>query len=237
MKNLLNSTGVATIYLDNDLKVKRFTPAATNIFNLIASDVDRPISHITSQIGEYDINSRAQKVLDTLIPVQESIESKGGKWYTMRILPYRTTDNSIAGVVVTFLDITEQERVKVALSYAESIIDTLFQPTLVLDDKLRLVTANAAFHDAFKISRADAVGKQLYEIGEGEWNIPELKEALSGILKDGHEVKGYFFEADFKRIGKRKLCLNARKLVEKGEPKRFLLAIEDITEPRKEGCG
>ncbi|XUX00387.1 MAG: chemotaxis protein CheB [Dehalogenimonas sp.] len=236
MKNLLNSTGVATIYLDNDLKVKRFTPTATHIFNLIAGDVNRPISHITSQMGDYNIAAKAQKVLDTLIPVQESLESKDHHWYSMRILPYRTTDNSIAGVVVTFIDVSEQERLKVALSYAESITDTLFQPTLVLDADMRIVTANMAFQEAFKTSRLDAEGKGLFEIGQGEWNIPELKKVIEGLIETGREVRGNSFEIDFKLIGHRKLCLNARTLNEKGEPRRFLLGIEDITEPRKEGC-
>jgi two-component system CheB/CheR fusion protein len=106
MKNLLNSTGVATIYLDNKLRVKRFTPAATEIFNLIPSDADRPISHINSQIIGHDLTKKAEKVLDTLVPIIEDVKANNGNWFSMRIIPYRTTDNSIWGVVATFIDIT-----------------------------------------------------------------------------------------------------------------------------------
>ena len=106
MKNLLNATGIATIYLNNALRIKRFTSAATGFFNLIPSDVDRPLDHITSRFPESDIPAKAGRVLETLLPVSENIRGKDGMWYSMRILPYRTTDNAIAGVVVTFMDIT-----------------------------------------------------------------------------------------------------------------------------------
>ncbi|MEJ2740097.1 MAG: CheR family methyltransferase, partial [Dehalococcoidia bacterium] len=106
MNNLLNSTGVATIFLDEELNLKRFTPAATAIFNLIKSDVDRPISHITSQLEDYDVAQHAQKVLDDLIPLSENARGNNGKWYEVRINAYRTTENAISGVVVTFIDIT-----------------------------------------------------------------------------------------------------------------------------------
>jgi two-component system, chemotaxis family, CheB/CheR fusion protein len=238
MKNLLNSTGVAILYLDGDLKVKRFTPSATEIFNLIASDVNRPIHHITSQLGDFDISGKARKVLDTLIPVKETIETKAGTWYSMRILPYRTIDNAIAGVVISLVDISEQERLKVSLSYAEAVIDTLFEPMVVLDADLRVITANKAFQETFKVSKPDAEGKLMFDLGEGGWNIPELKKTLKGVLDQSPEVRNYTIEADFRRVGRRRLCLNARQLHDKeSDLKRVLLAIEDVTAPRKtEGC-
>ncbi|PPD57891.1 chemotaxis protein CheB [Dehalogenimonas etheniformans] len=237
MKNLLNSTGVAIVYLDTSLKVKRFTPSSTEIFNFIASDVDRPIHHITSQIGEYDIASKASEVLDTLIPVKEIVQSKAGKWYTIRILPYRTIENSIAGVVISFTDISEQERLKLALSYSEAVIDTLFESMVVLDADLKVTTANKAFQDSFKISRAEAEGKLLFDLGDGSWNIPALKEALKAVLEKGHDFLGHAIEGDFPRVGHRRLCLNARRLHDKSSDlKRVLLAIEDVTSSKKESC-
>ncbi len=238
MKNLLNSTGVAILYLNIELKVKRFTPSATEIFNLIASDVDRPIHHLTSQLGDYDLAGKAKKVLDTLIPVQEPITAKDGKWYSIRILPYRTIDNAIAGVVISLLDISEQERLKVALSYAEAVIDTTFESMVVLDADLRVITANKAFQDNFQITKAEAEGKLMFDLGEGGWNIPALKKALHSVLERSPDVRGYVIEGNFPRVGRRKLCLNARRLHDKASDlKRVVLAIEDITTPKTtNGC-
>ncbi|HTY81250.1 MAG TPA: chemotaxis protein CheB [Dehalococcoidales bacterium] len=234
MKNLLNSMPIATIYLDNDLKVKRFTPAATGIFNLIATDVDRPISHITSQIGDYNIAEKAKKVLDTLLPFQDSVQSKEGKWYSMRILPYRTTDNAIAGVVVTFVDISEQERLKLALTYAEAINDTLMEPVIVLDNELKVISANRAFYELFKMNRGEVEQKLLYELDGQRWAIPELKKLLEKILPKNTELRDYELEADFPRVGKHKLALNARRLSQKdGTVQRIVLAIHNVTEQAK----
>ena len=230
MKNLLNSIPVATIYLDNNLKVQRFTPAATNVFNFIATDIDRPISHITSKIGDIDITEKAEKVLDSLIPVQDVIQSKENKLYAMRIFPYRTSDNAIAGVVLTFMDISEHEKVKVALSYAEAIINTLFQPVIVLDSELKVVSANRAFYDFFKVSHKETENKVLYEVDDLSWNIPELRKLLEKILPRQTEILNYAVEAEFPHIGRRKLSLNARRLNEKDGPEqRILVVMDDIT--------
>lgn len=235
MKNLLNTTGIATIYLDNDLRVKRFTPAATGIFNLIATDVDRPISHITSQIPDEDIETQAKKVLDTLVPVKDSIQSKDGKWYSMRIMPYRTMENAVSGVVVSFVDISDQEKMKITLSYAEDIVDTLFQPVVILDGNLKVVSANRAFHGIFG-TRPDEIERRLfYEIDDRQWDIPELRKLLEEILPGNKEVREYCVEHDFSGIGRRSLCLNARRMYDKDSAEqRILLAIEDIT--GKEGA-
>jgi two-component system CheB/CheR fusion protein len=175
---------------------------------------------------------------DFLIPIRETIEIRDGKWYAIRILPYRTTDNAISGVVVSLLDISEQERLKVALTYTEAIIDTMFESMVVLDADLRVITANEAFQDNFKISKAEAEGKLMFELGAGGWNIPALKQALKSVLETSPDVRGYMIEADFPKVGRRKLCLNARRLHDKtSDLKRVLLAIEDVTSPKKtDGC-
>lgn len=230
MKNLLNSTPIATIYLDNELRVKRFTPAATGIFNLINRDMDRPLGHITSQIGNYDIAEKASKVLDTLVPVQDSIRSKNGKWYSVHILPYRTTDNAIAGVVATFIDISEREGTKVALAFAEDVVDSLFQPVVILDGDLRVVSANRAFYEGFKTSPMGVEENPLYEIDNRRWDVPELRKLLEETLPKGKEVRGYELERDFPGLGRRKLSLSVRRLQDReGAATRILLAIDDLT--------
>jgi two-component system, chemotaxis family, CheB/CheR fusion protein len=115
MNNLLAGTGVATVFVDHQLRILRFTPAATRLINLILSDVGRPVGHIVSNLKNYDrLSQDVQAVLDTLVPKEEQVRTAEGKWYTLRILPYRTLDNVIEGAVITFVDITEYKQTQEA---------------------------------------------------------------------------------------------------------------------------
>ena len=106
MKNLLNSTDIATLFLDNDLNVRRFTPQATNIIKLIPADVGRPITDLSSDLRYPELAEDALEVLRTLAPAEKPITARDGRWFTVRIMPYRTLDDRIDGVVITFADIT-----------------------------------------------------------------------------------------------------------------------------------
>ena len=119
MNNLLAGTGIGTIFVDHSLRILRFTPAATVIVNLILSDVGRPVGHIVSNLVGYDrLVADAQAVLNTLIPKEVDVQTIEGRFFTMRILPYRTLDNVIEGAVITFIEITEIVRTREALRKA-----------------------------------------------------------------------------------------------------------------------
>ena len=106
LSNLLSSTEIATVFLDTDLHIKRFTPSARRLMNLIAADVGRSISDITKKYDDGNLSHDAELVLRSLSPIEREVHSKDGYWYLQRILPYRTNHNKIEGVVVTFSDIT-----------------------------------------------------------------------------------------------------------------------------------
>lgn len=109
INNLLAVTDIGTIFLDTGLCIKRYTPAMKKIFNLIPTDVDRPISHITAKMNYDDMAKDAQEVLDTLVLKEREIETEDGVWYAMRMMPYRTTENVIDGLVITFVDVTRMK--------------------------------------------------------------------------------------------------------------------------------
>jgi two-component system CheB/CheR fusion protein len=106
MKNLLNSTDIATLFLDNDLNVRRFTPQATKIIKLIPADVGRPITDLASDLKYPELADDAREILRTLASAEKPIGARDGRWFMVRIMPYRTLDNRIDGVVITFTDIT-----------------------------------------------------------------------------------------------------------------------------------
>ena len=116
MNNLLAGTGIGTVFVDQDLRILRFTPAATGIIHLIPGDVGRPVGHIVSNLAGYDqLLPDLQRVLDTLVPMEVEVRTPEGKCYTMRLQLYRTLDNVIEGAVITFVDTTDRKRAEDAL--------------------------------------------------------------------------------------------------------------------------
>ena len=123
MNNLLDGSGIATIFVDNNLRILRFNPLVTQIINLIPHDAHRPVNHIVSNLVNYRyLCEDIKTVLKTLIPIENRVQTTDDKWYTMRILPYRTLNNTIEGAVVTFVDITETMRIEAALEKANRLL-------------------------------------------------------------------------------------------------------------------
>jgi two-component system CheB/CheR fusion protein len=113
MNNLLSGTGIATVFVDHQLRILRFTPTASEIINLIPADAGRPVSHIVSNLVGYDrLVADTQAVLATLIPKEVEVQTSAGRWYTLHIQPYRTLAHVIEGAVMTFVDITEMKKAK-----------------------------------------------------------------------------------------------------------------------------
>ncbi|MHB8957525.1 MAG: chemotaxis protein CheB, partial [Pirellulaceae bacterium] len=132
MNNLLAGTGIGTVFVDHQLRILRFTPAATRIINLILSDQGRPVGHIVSNLVGCDpFVADVQDVLDTLVPKEVDVQATDGKWYTMRIQPYRTLDNVIEGAVITFVDITEIKKTRESLRETLAILKAALDITQV----------------------------------------------------------------------------------------------------------
>ena len=115
MKNLLNSTDIATLFLDKELNVRRFTPQTTKIIKLIPADVGRPITDLASQLRYPGLADDAREILRTLTSAEKPIVARDGRWFTVRIMPYRTMDDRIDGVVITFADITVAKNLETKL--------------------------------------------------------------------------------------------------------------------------
>ena len=241
MNNLLAGTGVGTLFVDQQLRISRFTPAATQLINLIPTDVGRPVGHIVSNLVGYDrLVEDVQAVLDTLVPKETEVQTTAGDWYQLRIRPYRTLDNVIEGAVITFVDITRSKQVEEALrearELAESIVATVREPLVVLDEHLQVVSANQAFYSTFRVEPGGTLGQVLYELGNGQWDIPALRQLLEEILPQNATFDDFEVTHEFEQIGRRTMLLNARRILsEAGQTRLILLAIEDITErPRAE---
>ena len=119
LQNVLYSTNVATVFLDTDLSIRFFTPATKSLFNVIPSDVGRPLADLNSLAADAALLSDSQAVLHSHEPIEREVETQNGVWFIRRILPYRTHDGGVEGVVITFTDITERKRISKALEEAK----------------------------------------------------------------------------------------------------------------------
>jgi PAS domain S-box-containing protein len=152
----------------------------------------------------------------------------------MRILPYRTRDNQIDGVVATFVDMSELKRLdremRKAKRYSESIVDTVREGILILDGELRVVSANHSFYRLFAASPERTVGKLIFKLGDGEWDIPELRRLLEEIIPEKTSFDSFEVDHEFASAGRKRMLLNARRMEQEGdEPDLILLAMEDVT--------
>ncbi len=138
MKNLLNSTDIATLFLDKDLNVRRFTQQATKIIKLIPSDVGRPITDLASELQYPELADDGRTVLHTLVPAEKPIGCKDGRWFTVRIMPYRTLDDRIDGVVITFADISASRATAAKLGVQHASLEKRFaQQTSIINEQSR----------------------------------------------------------------------------------------------------
>ncbi|MGZ8190989.1 MAG: CheR family methyltransferase [Methylococcaceae bacterium] len=234
MQNLMNSTDIATLFLDTELKIKRFTHPAKNIFKLIDSDIGRPLSDLVSILKYEHLIDDAKAVLQTLIYKDKEVQTLKDNWYLLRMLPYRTAENMIDGLVITCVDITRLKRAEQIIAQATNIttaiVTTINQPLLVLDEQLHILTSNPAYDNMFNSSHEQLAGQSLFSINRSAWNSEPLHRHLTSTLASMSAFDGFCYEAEFPDIGKKHLVINGRILKQLPEcPTLILLAIDDST--------
>jgi two-component system CheB/CheR fusion protein len=234
LSNLLTSTDVATVFLDRQFRIRFVTPAMTRLMDLTRADTGRPIGSFAMRFDDPSLLRDAETVIEKLVPSEAEVPSHDHRWYLRRIVPYRTRDDRIDGVVVTFTDVTTAKQADLALrdahEHVQAIYDTVREPLLVLDPDLRVRSANAYFYDTFKVDPKETEGRLIYDLGNHQWDIPRLRELLGDILPDNDSFESFEVEHEFAGIGRRVMLLNGRRL---DDAQLILLAIEDITDRRR----
>jgi two-component system, chemotaxis family, CheB/CheR fusion protein len=246
LQNLFASTQIPAIFLHIDGRIARFTPAATEVFRLIDSDIGRPLGDIATRFHDGDLTALTSEVMRTLTPHEEPVRRpESNTWWLMRIQPYRTLTNLIDGTVITFSDITglkqaEAEReglheaVQQARLFAEHIVETVREPLLVLDANLRVQSANRAFYQTFQATPAETEQIVLYDLGNRQWDNPRLRVLLGEILSQNAAFEDFEVTHTFPHIGPKTMLLNARQIRQTpDQASLILLAIADITDRKQ----
>jgi len=167
MRNLLNSTEIATLFLDKKLNISRFTTPATRIFNLIPGDVGRPITDLVNNLNYEGLSDDSNEVLRTLIFIEKTVSTSNGRWLNVRIMPYRTLDDRIEGLVTTFIDITKLKKMEMAYKNMSSMFDELSGEAknavigIACDGKI--IEYNDGAQNLFGAKRENAIGKNFVD--------------------------------------------------------------------------
>ena len=231
LKSVVAATDIATICLDTEVKILWFTPAIQQVVRLDSSAEGRPLAEFAHDFVDGDVVAVARQVLDSLAPVKSEVHCHDDRTFIRRVAPYRADGGHVGGVVITFIDITERKRSETELAaakeFSEKIINTVREPMLVLTPNLCVVSANNSSYSHFQASPAETEGRLIYELGNGQWDIPELRRLLGDILPNNEVFNGFHVEHEFEQIGRRDMLLNARRI---DHVDRILLAIEDVTE-------
>ncbi|MCA9695388.1 MAG: PAS domain-containing protein, partial [Myxococcales bacterium] len=181
MKNLLNSTDIATLFLDSDLNIKRYTEQARRVIRLIPSDIGRPIGDLVSRVQYDRLSEDAAEVLRTLVLREIEVQGEGDAWYLMRVLPYRTTENVIDGLVITFVDIT-------TVKSEQRLSSTLHSAAITVFGQDRALRYEWAYGPAFgRTTTTELVGRTDAELFTAA-DASALRSVKADVLERGRSV-------------------------------------------------
>lgn len=224
LNNLISSFNMPIVMLGNDLTIRRFTPLAQKIFNLIPSDIGRRISDINPNITMPDLQALVTEVIDSLNVKEIEVQDREGHWYSLRIRPYRTAENKIDGAVIVLVDIGD---VRQGL---EDMLEIVPQPMLLLTSDLKVNKANESFYEKFRVSRERTEGKSFFKLDDGEWDIPSLRSVLDGMVPGSQPVTNFRVTREFRALGKRDLAISARRLYQNSKGTYYVLMLcQDMT--------
>lgn len=234
LKNLLMGNDVATIFLDTDMHIKWFTPAIDTLFSLRNEDIGRPIANFAQMFVGGGLLEKANAAAVDLVISEAEVETYAGQHYRMRVLPYRTYDNKIAGAVATFVDITDLKRhhavTEAQKQFSAAIVESVRTPLLVLDAKLRIQMASAAFENMFDIEVEESVGEMIYDVDAGVF-VPELRVLLEDMLPKHEKVDDFEVQLTTASGVVKDLSMYARRIEgDANRPAAILLTIEDVTD-------
>jgi two-component system CheB/CheR fusion protein len=231
LTNLLESISVPLVMVGRDLRIRRFTRAMEPMLSLIASDVGRSISDLQPQMELPDLRRLLLDAMEGGNRKARDVRDTHGRWYSLRILPSVGPGGKIDGAVVTLIDIDAAKRGR---DFAEAIVETVREPLVILNQNLQVMKANRTFYQTFQTSREETEARLIYDLGNGQWNIPKLRELLENVLPEHSTFRDFEVTHEFELVGRKVMLLNACEIFDPNSQVRtILLAIEDVTDRKR----
>jgi two-component system CheB/CheR fusion protein len=237
LKNLLESTVIPIVMVDNGLRIRRMTPTAETVFKVLPSDIGRPITDIRPDLN-VDFKPLLTIVLRDAVNLEREVQDQQGHWYRLQVRPYKTLDNRIDGAVLLLMDIDvikkHNQELVLAGEFTKSIIETMPEPVLVLNSDLYVLMANHSFYRAFDVKPEATLNRFVYSLGDGQWNKPDLRTLLEEVLPHDRNFLNHEVIYDFPSIGWKSFMLSGRYMVQ--EPNAaplILLSFTDMTKRKK----
>jgi len=225
--NLLSSVEVALVIVENDLRIRRFTPKAERLLNLISSDVGRPIGHIKPNIECPDLETMIHEAINSAVLQEREVRDQQGRSLTMQIRPYKSVDNRIDGAVVALFDIEGPRRsgnpLTLVRDYQDAVFQMVLEPLVEVNEEGRILRVNRAFSTAFGVPAGHGDGKLLHEIGDGQWDAGAIQALLRDALSSDQPVEKRRINRAFSSNGPRAMLVSARRVT--GQDAVVLLAI------------
>ncbi|PCC67167.1 two-component system, chemotaxis family, CheB/CheR fusion protein [Nannocystis exedens] len=231
--NLLGCVEIAIVIVGSDLSIRRFTPMAEKVLNLIPTDIGRPISQIKPNIECPGLEKMIARVIDTVTIQEMNVRDSEGNWYSLRIRPSKNVENRIDGAVLALFDIASRRHepwLRQARDGTRALVEIVRQPVVMLDGHLRVQAINRAFTDLFGFTADNALHRLVYDLGGGAWDVPPLHRLLDDLLPRQGRCVDFRLEHEFVRGQPMQLGIDASR-VDGGDPGTTIvvLAIHDAT--------
>ncbi|HXE54223.1 MAG TPA: chemotaxis protein CheB [Tepidisphaeraceae bacterium] len=233
--NLLGSVQIAIVMVASDLRIRRFTPMAEKVLNLIPSDVGRPISDIKPNIDCPDLEQLITECVERVATKEREVRDRTGNWFSLRIRPYKNIENRIDGAVLALFDVDASRRqethAREAREYADALMETVHEPLVVLDEQLLVQRANHAFYQMASRSSGEVENRSLIELLDGRFDVSDLRAKLESLAADGGSVNQVEIRNREAGADGRMLRLNARVIPPSANRTRLLLLAIDSLPP------
>ena len=233
LTNLLGSVDIPILFLGNDLITRRFTPPVQRVLGLLPTDVGRPFSNINLNLDLPDLDALTLSVMETLVSVEREVHTRSGSPYFLRLVPYRTADNKIDGVVLMLLEghssLRRDHEEITWHPYAAGLINGAREYALVLDSKAALISASPGFYEAFRLDPARSEGRPFLQLNEGRWKVPALADLFDSVI-GGQAASGQVdLDTEFPLLGPARFRAVLKRIDEESRDGLFILTLQDLS--------
>ena len=230
LHNLLLGVDRAIVIVGLDLRIRRFTHTAEKVLDLLPTDIGRSAAQLNSFLGGFGIENVISESINELSTIERELQATDGKWYALRIVPYRTLDLVIRGAVISIVDVDlSKRRTDLAAAvdeYAAEGLAAIQHPLMIVNGDQAVIWVNDIYYVTFQLTPQEIIGSRLAKIGAGEWSDPGLEKRITDTVQTGAPFRGHVLILALEGVETRVVVSGSRLRSLANQPKLVLLAVE-----------